>query len=212
MLVECAYRTLIIDDDVEIHNGIKFGLGEEYPLASAYSGEEAIRLAKAGVFPVVIVDLLMEGISGIETMEMLRATWPYYKFIILTGHSSEGSAIAALNKGAFRYFLKPFPFATLRNTIALAYQSYEREVSLDIGHSLCSTDLQKLGLTPREADIAAGILQNKVNATIATELEVSVRTVEKHCERILVKTGISSRAELKYELRMRHRSILERRL
>lgn len=209
---ESAYRTLVVDDDVEIHNGIKFGLSEEYPIASAYSGEEAVLLARKALFPVVILDLLMGGISGIETMELLRATWPYYKFIVLTGHSSEASAIAALNKGAFRYLLKPFSFTALRDTVALAYQSYEREVSVDVGHPSCAVDLVKLGFSPREADVAAGILQNKINAAIARELNISVRTVEKHCERISVKTGISSRAELQYELKQKHRSILEGRL
>lgn len=211
MLAECPYRTLVIDDDTELHSGIKFCFGEAFPIISAFSGEEAVRLARSQPFPVVILDLLMDGISGIETMELLRASWPYHKFIILTGNSSEANAIAALNKGAFRYFLKPVSFLELREAVASAFASYEREMSLDSARFSSSLDLKRFGLTPREADVAIGILQNRSNAEIAHGLAISIRTVEKHCERVLAKTGVTSRAKLEEELKYLQREFLERR-
>lgn len=211
MLAECKHRALIVDDDSELHSGIRYCFGDEFPITSAFSGEQAVQLARSQPFPVVILDLQMGGISGLETMELLRASWPYHKFIILTGNSTEANAIAALNKGAFRYFLKPISFVELKSAVASAFAQYEREMSLEAGRFSSTLELKKFGLTDREAEVAIGILENKTNAEIARHLGISIRTAEKHCERVLAKTGVSSRAKLEEELRYLHREMLERR-
>ena len=184
MIAECAPRTLVVDDDVEMHKAIEFGLGDELSVDFAQSGEEAIGMARQRHFPVVILDLSLPVLSGLETMEMLRAAWRYHKFIILTGYPDTSSAINALNGGAFRHFVKPLKFNLLREAVLLAHCSYEKEVSGEIVQTPSLKGLKGLGLTPRETDVAAGILQNKANEAIARDLNISVRTAEKHCQMI----------------------------
>lgn len=118
-------KVLVVDDESLIRQTLTFVLQDTYDVVAVGSGEEAIEASKKESFPVVILDLCMEGISGIETLRHLKKIRGEQNVIILTAYESMETAISALNLGAFNYLTKPFDRAHLRETIARAVELYE---------------------------------------------------------------------------------------
>jgi len=184
-----------VDDDPEMHFFMNFALDGTCSLKSAFSGREALKAVSREEFPVVILDLQMEGLSGIETLARLQARNERQKIIILTGKDTKESAIAALNLGAFHYLVKPFQNGDLHEVLEKAFERYEKETPLFPGR-LSSHRLQTYGLSERESQIAFHAIRGETNPEIASRLRISHRTVEKHMEQIFSVLKVASRAKL----------------
>ncbi len=102
------------------------GLQKDYRVMAVASGEEAIQAANSGHYPVVILDLCMQGLSGIDTLRQLKSIDENQKVIILTGYQSMESAIDALNLGAYNYLTKPFDMRHLRQVVNEGFRVYQR--------------------------------------------------------------------------------------
>jgi DNA-binding NtrC family response regulator len=101
-------RILVVDDDPNLRKTLADVLrvkGFEVELAE--SGAEAVAAAEHALVNVVLIDLRLPDMSGIEVMERINLAQPLTEAIILTGHAALDSAIDATNKGAFSYLLKP---------------------------------------------------------------------------------------------------------
>ncbi len=96
----------------------------QYEVTAVSSGEEAIEASKRESFPVVLLDLRMDGLSGIETLRRLRQLGQPQNVIILTAYESMESAISALNLGAFKYVTKPFQPDRLREIVSRGFEDY----------------------------------------------------------------------------------------
>ena len=101
-------RVLIVDDE----NSIRISLADEledegYSVTTAASGEEAFDILKENDFDLIITDLIMEGIGGIEVLKKAKTLDPVISVLILTGYGNLETAIAALRLGADDYLLKP---------------------------------------------------------------------------------------------------------
>jgi putative nucleotidyltransferase with HDIG domain len=102
-------RILVVDDDANLRKTLSDILRfKGYSVAAAGTGAEGIAEAKRAFVNVVLIDLRLPDMSGIEVMERIKLTTPLTEAIILTGHASLDTAVEATNKGAFSYLLKPY--------------------------------------------------------------------------------------------------------
>ncbi len=120
-------RILVVDDEPLVRQTLNLCLRDDYEVTAVASGEEAIQLATEQDFPVVLLDLCMEGLSGIETLRRLKQIRELQNVIILTAHESTETAIAAVNLGAFNYLTKPFERTHLKAVISRGFADYERQ-------------------------------------------------------------------------------------
>lgn len=124
MLSEGPRKLLIVDDEPLVRQTLSLVLEDEYEVVAVGSGEEAISAALQETFPVVILDLCMEGLSGIETLRRLKKIREDQNVIILTAYESTETAIAALNLGAFNYLTKPFERRHLKEVVSRGFATY----------------------------------------------------------------------------------------
>lgn len=117
----------MVDDDPVIRKTLTLCLREEYDVTSVESGESAIEVFENQTFPVVVLDLRMGGISGIETLKKLKQRKEPPSVIILTAHGSMESAISAVNLGAFNYLTKPFDRNHLLQVVGQGYDAFARQ-------------------------------------------------------------------------------------
>ena len=102
------YRVLLVDDEEEFVSALSERLmlrGIE--VDSALNGEEALALMVERVFEVVILDVMMPGLGGLEVLKRIKSTYPNTQVILLTGHGSTREGIEGMRLGAFDYLIKP---------------------------------------------------------------------------------------------------------
>jgi DNA-binding NarL/FixJ family response regulator len=186
-------RVMVVDNEPQVIETLKFVLDDTYDIEGFTSGSQALDAARQEVFPVAILDLCMDGMSGLEVLKELKNASPLTQIIILTGHACMDSAIAAVNHNVFRYVLKPFGREMFLETLGAARRAYDAAL---LSHERLNVEperLENMGLSPRLAEVADGILNGLTNQQIAEKLTIAPRTVEKHVERLLAHFGISSR-------------------
>jgi DNA-binding response OmpR family regulator len=106
---------LVVDDELGVRVTVQKILSRSgYEVMTAASGDESLQLAKEKLFDLALIDLIMPGIDGIETMRRLREASPETVVIMLTAHGTMESAIEALRLGAHDYLIKPCPEQTLK--------------------------------------------------------------------------------------------------
>jgi len=123
-------RVLIVDDEPSMRDMLAIALDEEgYELAMAADGEEAAAKLQAEPFDLVISDIRMPGMDGMELLRWARAASPDTEVILITAHASTDSAIEAVRLGAYDYVTKPFDVAELKVSVhrALERQTLRRE-------------------------------------------------------------------------------------
>jgi DNA-binding NtrC family response regulator len=118
------FRALVVDDDA----GVRFTLGEilrddGLAVELAENGARALELARAGHFDLVITDLRMAPVDGLELLRTLKSEQPRLKVILLTAHGSERQAVEAMKLGAYDYFKKPFDLDELMAVVGRALES-----------------------------------------------------------------------------------------
>lgn len=120
-------RLLVVDDDPVVRKTLALCLSDNYDVTTVESGESAIEVFESQSFPVVVLDLRMGGISGIETLKKLKERQEPPSVIILTAHGSMETAISAVNLGAFNYLTKPFDRTHLLQVVEQGYEAYSRQ-------------------------------------------------------------------------------------
>ncbi|HKK91019.1 MAG TPA: response regulator, partial [Desulfobacteraceae bacterium] len=125
-------KLLIVDDDANILKIVKAMLaGEGYHITKAFSGEEAVEKIREERFDLVVTDMKMEGISGIEVLRQVKKKDKHIQVIIMTGYASTDNAIEAMKEdGAYDYLQKPLErFSDLKSSVARALE--KRRLSLE---------------------------------------------------------------------------------
>ena len=116
-------RILIIDDEDSIRDYLSMMLEREgYEVSASESGKKALKLNTKKAYDVVITDIQLPGMTGLEILTALRESDPELPVIIITGHASQESAIEALNMGAFYYLLKPVSNEELKQVVRTALE------------------------------------------------------------------------------------------
>lgn len=120
------FRVLIVDDEVDFVETIVKRLKDRgLEVSGVNSGKDALQLFDSMEFDVVILDVKMPGMDGIETLRQMKKKKPLTEVIMLTGHGSVESGIQGLQLGAFNYVMKPVP---LEDLIKQMQQAYERKL------------------------------------------------------------------------------------
>ena len=201
-------KLLIVDDDPLVGAGFEYCFGDQYAIMVVSSGEAALAAAKREVFSVVVLDLRMERMSGIETLQELKKLNPRQQIIIFTGYLTAESAMSATNHGAFRYVTKPFHLEELREHLTQAFAQYEHELAVHSGYFASPEELENFGLSSREAEICYGIIQNKTTEEIAQSLKISPRTTEKYIEKLYAHFEVKNRVKLIEKIKKAHYKML----
>jgi DNA-binding NarL/FixJ family response regulator len=195
-----VHRLLIIDDEPELLEILQewfSALG--YAVQSAPSGFEALALAKRQAFDVIITDLKMPGLSGLQLLSMFKELMPTAEVIFLTGQGTMEDAIAALREGrAFDFLQKPIKNLRQLNLVVEKALARKREKALPApaqpaGPVGLPEHLEPL--SSRELELMAFLAQGFENAEIAGRLTVSEKTVKNHLTRIYEKLQVKNRTQ-----------------
>jgi nitrogen regulation protein NR(I) len=121
-------HVLIVDDEVNIRKVLAAMLKREgYEVTTAGDGEQALAAMQRAAIDVVVTDLVMPRLGGLELLKRLSADYPDVPVIFITAHGTVDSAVAALKAGAFDYITKPFDQAELKKVIAKAARAHDLE-------------------------------------------------------------------------------------
>ena len=124
------FRVLVVDDEEDFRETIVKRLQKRKMTAQgAESGEKALDLIDAQPFDVVVLDVKMPGLDGIETLREIKKKKPLIEVILLTGHASMESGIEGIKLGAFDYVMKP---ANLDELVEKMRQAYEKKVVSEV--------------------------------------------------------------------------------
>jgi DNA-binding NarL/FixJ family response regulator len=200
-------RLFLVDDHEVVRDGIKALLSEFEDVVitgESDTAERAIHLIKQSNPDIVLLDIGLKDVSGLELCQQLSRDMPHIKVIMLTMYNTEEYIFNAIKSGAVGYLPKTISRAELIDAIrkvmsgeeffassisSIILKSYIRQVH----HQQSSAD-QKL--TPREAEILRFFAEGLTNPQIAEKLFISVRTVESHKNHIMQKFGLKSTVDL----------------
>src|SRR6185369_8816413 len=132
-------RVLVVDDEPGVRESLRLILKDRTEIAVVSSGEDALDAVAARAFDVVLLDILMPGMDGLELLERMRANGPAPQVIMLTATKTVKTAVRAMKLGAFDYVTKPFDIDELIVLVERAAQSAAllREVTAlrqEVGH------------------------------------------------------------------------------
>jgi two-component system nitrate/nitrite response regulator NarL len=202
-------RVLLIDDHALVRKGIAGLLRSRgVEVVSAGSGEEGVRCALDSVPDIVLLDVKMPGMNGIETMHTLRARGIGVPVLMLTMSSEDADLSAALRAGAQGYLLKDMEPEELVPALQAALQG-ESVVAKELLGTLARIVRGEVGgraeaprrsapfaeLTARELEILEHVAKGSSNKVIANTLDITDGTVKLHVKAILRKLAVHSRVE-----------------
>jgi DNA-binding NarL/FixJ family response regulator len=197
-MAQAALRVLVVDDHPVVRRGTARILEEAgiQVAGEAATAEQALELTGHAAPDVVLADVRLPGMSGIELVTELRRRRPGTRVLILSSYGDPGYVRAALEAGAAGYMLKTASDEELISAVrsaALGATIVDAAVSADL-FSAAARSPQ--ALTDREREILALVTRGLPNKAIAHSLTVSKRTVDAHLAHLFTKLGVSSRAEL----------------
>jgi two-component system NarL family response regulator len=202
-------QILLVEDDELFRLGLRVRLQQEPGLevmAEAEDGETAIDLIKCHALNVVILDVGLPGIGGVETCHQIKQQYPDLPILILTSHSQKPLLNRLIEAGAQGYCLKGSPAEVLIlaiRSIAAGASWWDPTATHEIraafqsrpASSSSESDHTEKTLTRREQEILALIAQGKTNQEIADQLYITPGTVRVHVHAILHKLGVQDRTQ-----------------
>ena len=205
-------RVLAADDQRVVRDGLAMLLGllpGVEVVGTAANGEEALAMAGELRPDVILMDLRMPKVDGVEATRRLRASHPEIKVVVLTTYADDRSVIEALRAGALGYLTKDAGADEIHQAlrrVADGQACLDPAVQMHLIEAITTTTDSKAtpdspapqlpdGLTPREAEVLGLIGAGLSNAEIATTLFVSEATVKSHVNHMLPKIGARDRAQ-----------------
>ena len=204
-----ALRVIVADDQRVVREGLTLMLGlidGIEPVGAAADGEEALALVAAERPDVVLMDLRMPRLDGIEATRKLAETHPSVGVVALTTYADDETVVAALQAGARGYLTKDAGAEQIRTAVervaageAAIDPAVQRQLiaAVQRGETTPEPDCDELpdGLTPREAEVLTLIAAGLSNGEIADRLVVSGATVKSHVNHLFAKIGARDRAQ-----------------
>jgi NarL family two-component system response regulator LiaR len=193
-------RILVADDHTLVRRGIRSVLeqhGDLEVVAEAADGRTAARLAEELRPDVVLLDLVMPGGDGTESLHAIRSRAPHTQVVVLTTYHRDDLIVQAIRAGAVSYLLKDVGPGELVAAVRAAAMG-QTVLQPAIGSRLLGQlrgDAGSDALTRREREVLAHIARGRSNQEIALGLHVSVETVKSHVSHILTKLGLEDRTQ-----------------
>ncbi len=210
-------RVLITDDSALVREGMRAMLAREPDLevvAEAANGEEALRACRSSRPDLILMDVRMPKMDGLEATRAIKAEYPKTAILVVTTHESPEYLLDAIRAGAAGYVLKEATRRELLGAVrgVLGGESpMNQELSARLLRRLAdengsptqpspdpATKCQEPppgSLTPRELDVLRHLAAGKTNRQISQELHLSLSTVKGHLERLISKLGVSDRTQ-----------------
>jgi len=114
-MIKIPVKILIVDDEKDFVEMFSLRLKEQgEKVSTAHSGKEALKLLETVAIDVVILDIRMPGMDGIDTLKQIKKLHPIVEVIMLTGHGSTETAVEGMKLGAFDYLMKPADFEDIK--------------------------------------------------------------------------------------------------
>ncbi|WP_194791555.1 response regulator [Pseudomonas sp. UFMG81] len=191
-------RIALVDDHALVRDGVKSLLNampQFQVVGQAESGAQTLELVAAIELDILLVDVGLQDINGLELTRRLRALYPGIKILMLSMYDNQEYVRTSINAGALGYVLKNAPSTELIaaiEAIAAGGSFYSPEIT----RKLVSNPREEAELTPREVQVLSMIAKGANNKEMARELGISVRTVETYRLSIRRKLNIDTPAAL----------------
>jgi two-component system response regulator TtrR len=185
----------IVDDDEAVRDSLRWLLeANGYRVRSFSGAEEFLQAYDPDQVGVLIVDVRMPGMSGLELQETLISMQAPLPIVFITGHGDVPMAVSTMKKGAVDFLEKPFNESELREIVARMLEDAARRVS----QAKAKRDQQAVlsRLTAREQQVLERIVAGRLNKQIAGDLNISIKTVEAHRANIMEKLEVTTVADL----------------
>lgn len=197
-------RILIVDDHPIVRDGLVAILSTQSDfqvVGEAASGAEALQLLEPSHATVILLDLEMPGMDGVEAIGRLKEIQPHIRIVVFTAYDTDERILGALAAGAKGYLLKGAPRAELFNAIRIVHQGgslLQPVVATRLINQLTETSSETSlaeTLTTRELEVLELLVKGKQNKEIAADLFITERTVKFHISAILGKLDAGNRTE-----------------
>jgi two-component system invasion response regulator UvrY len=197
-------KILIVDDHAVVRQGLKQILAEKHEdakIGEAGTGEDAVQMVKETTWDVVVLDISLPDVSGLDVLKFMRDIRPNLPIIVLTMHAEEQYAVRALRAGAAGYLTKetaPDQLVAAIRRVAeggkYISEKLAEKLAYDLGPDAKGAPHE--ALSDREYQVMCMIASGKATKEIALELSLSEKTISTHRSRILDKMNMKSNAEL----------------
>jgi DNA-binding NarL/FixJ family response regulator len=199
-------RLLIADDHAFYREGVRTmlrGLAEIEVIGEASSGDETISKAEALQPDVVLMDIKMPGVNGIEATKRILHTSPHIKVLVVTMFEDDDSVFAAMRAGSRGYLLKDADHDELVRAVKAVYRGEaifspaiaQRMIHYFSALPRTASAIAFPELTDREREVLQLIAQGESNTAIAGRLTLSLKTVQNHVSNIFSKLQVADRAQ-----------------
>jgi DNA-binding NarL/FixJ family response regulator len=201
-------RVLVADDHAIIREGLRVMLGNQPDmevLGAATNGREAIRMVDEYEPDVVVMDISMPELNGIEAIQQILPRHPHMRVIVLSIHETKPYIFRTLNAGAKGYLIKETAGLEVVDAVRAVYRG-ERYLSQRISDLLTDVSFRNLEvpievspleqLSPREREILQLVAEGKTSQEIAERLSISPKTVDTYRSRLMRKIGVDDMAGL----------------
>jgi DNA-binding NarL/FixJ family response regulator len=196
-------RLLLADDHPLIRAGFKSMLvkNERFEIVGeAENGTDLLTLTAALLPDMILTDISMPGMNGLEALQKVKKQYPAIKCIVLTMHEEREYIMNALKTGAEGYLLKSIEGPELEKAILVVFHGgkyFSPIITSILADSVARPELSEVGdITPREKEVLELVAQGKSTKQIADLLGISIRTVESHRINMLKKMKVNNTAEL----------------
>ena len=206
MILADQIRVLIADDHTIVRSGVRMLLEAEADIevvGEALDGREALNLAESLQPDVVLMDITMPEMDGLEATKQLKKRFPHINILVLTMHRSDEYFFEMLKAGASGYILKGAKTSELINAVRIVQQGevflYPTMTQKLVKGYLQLAEWENEGepsLSPREKEIFRLLAEGYSNKEIADKLVISPSTVHSHRGNLMDKLGLSNRREL----------------
>ncbi|GGE01560.1 DNA-binding response regulator [Paenibacillus nasutitermitis] len=205
-MMEQPIKVLLVDDHEMVRIGLAAVLNTEDGIevvGEASNGMEGIRLAQAYKPDVVLMDLVMEGMDGVETTRRLLELYPDCKVIVLTSYLDDSKMYPVIEAGAFSYLLKTSRANEIADAIRAAARGQsvlEQQVAAKMMNRFRQPKADAVRpaheqLTEREMDVLKCVAKGQSNQEIAETLFIGIKTVKFHVTNIFAKLGVDDRTQ-----------------
>ncbi len=185
----------IVDDDEAVRDSLRWLLeANGYRVRDYASAEAFLETYDPEVVGVLIVDVRMPGMSGLELQEVLIARKVPLPTVFITGHGDVPMAVSTIKRGAVDFLEKPFNEADLRVIVANMFIKAQEQAELAAQRREREAMLGRL--TSREQQVLERIVAGRLNKQIADDLGISIKTVEAHRANIMEKLQVATVADL----------------